>query len=206
MTTATSPRRLLASASALGAALGSVSFAVHAEVHGQLSVLGRAGAPWLAAAFAIGASATGPTMAALGGLTVTAAASVGYYLTLWSRYHHLDTPSALAAFACLAVIGGILLGTAGHGSRRRHRPAWWALAGALVAEGAMNLRAHMPDPWGWATETFVGIAIVLAAYTPTSVLLLRVKRSVGAHQGSGSLRRPRSLVSTRRISNGQPYE
>lgn len=210
VTTASSARALLASASVLGASLGIVSFAIHAEVHGEFSVLGRAGAPWLAGAFAVGASAPGPTMAVLGGLTVTGAASAGYYLTLWSWYHHLDTPSALFAFACLAVVGGALLGTAGHGSRHRHRHrhrrAWWALGGALIAEGLMNLRAHTPDPWGWGAEAIFGLGIVLAAYPPRFVLSFEVKRPTGAYQGSGSLRRPRSLVSSKPVPRDQPYE
>ncbi|MFC8192994.1 DUF6518 family protein [Cellulomonas sp. NPDC057328] len=108
--------------------------------------LANAVSPWLVVPFAVGATALGRRSAALLGLLACLAQVPGYYVTAALRGFPVGT-SWLVVWAVCGVLGGVVLGLAGH--------SWWRGGDRERGIGAALLAA------AWLAEAVVTYAVVL---------------------------------------------
>jgi hypothetical protein len=125
-----------------GLALGVASFLVVQLLPHPVNLLGTLGAPWLAVAFVVGASARSRSSSAIAGAAGMAAAVAAYYVA--RRVAHPDAAGGLLIrgevlrYLAIGLLAGAAFGVAGHAWRRggfiRRGIAAGLLAGALAAE------------------------------------------------------------------------
>lgn len=146
-----------------GLAVGVLTSLGQKHLSGPLNALVNSASAWLLAPFFVGSRMPSRRSAAVAGLTACALQLVGYYAT--SELRGFSPGGAIVVFwAACAVLGGPLLGIAGHvwhkGAASIRGLGAAALPGAFLAEGSWSY-LHELHYYTTAALSF-GIAIALA--------------------------------------------
>jgi hypothetical protein len=161
-------------AAGAGVALGLVTALAH-RAPGDLPFFAKLGAPWLAAAFAVGAWSRDPVRGAVAGALALVVATGAYYALMYAQGFYGRSPIGVW-WVLVAVPGGMLFGGAGGAWReRRHWLPVALLLAALAGEGLyFALRGDAP-------ALAIG-ELAVAAVLPLGLLTVRRDRlaAVGA--------------------------
>lgn len=151
---------------------------------GTLNALVNSAGAWLLAPFFVGSRMTSRRSAAVAGLTVCALQLVGYYAT--TELCGFSPGGAIVVFwAACAVVGGPLLGAAGHcwhkGAASLRGLGGVALPGAFLAEG---LWSYLHELHYYATAALwfgigIGLALLLNRKRPADLRWLPLTLTLG---------------------------
>ncbi|WP_432548380.1 DUF6518 family protein [Kineococcus sp. SYSU DK004] len=157
---------VLAVAALVGIGWGAATSGLQTVLPWPFAGLANAVGPWLAPAFAVGALARRPWVAAVAGLLVCAGEVAGYYAVSSLRGFGVN-PAMVLLWAGTGVLGGPLLGAAGWCWRRVRAlraasPAAALLGAVFLTEGAVGYGWYLRYPGDAVVFCVLGAALVLA--------------------------------------------
>lgn len=148
---------------AAGLATGSLTSFGQTVLDDPFRGLANAVSPWLVVPFVVGATALGRRSAALLGLLACLSQVPGYYVTAALRGFPVGT-SWLLVWAACGVLGGVVLGLAGHswwrGGDRERGVGAALLAGAWLAEAVVTYAVVLRHPDDAVVFGVVGALLV----------------------------------------------
>ena len=150
----------------IGLAWGAATSGLQTVLPWPFSGLANAVSPWVAPAFAIGALARRPWVAAVAGALVCFGEVGGYYLVSMVRDFGVN-PSMVALWVATGVVGGPVFGAAGWYWRRVRSLRWAGLSAALLggvflSEGAIGYGVYLGYTGDAVVFCTIGALLVVA--------------------------------------------